>query len=113
MDILIKRIKQWRYDHYVTQQQLADRIGCPRNTLQCWETGRRSPGCEALAELCRAMNVSADWLLGLTDTQIIGQALASSREETASETDVSKFVTASSSESMADCRDSIADSIAE
>ena len=36
MDILIKRIKQWRYDHYVTQQQLADRIGCPRNTLQCW-----------------------------------------------------------------------------
>ena len=35
MDILIKRIKQWRYDHYVTQQQLADKIGCPRNTLQC------------------------------------------------------------------------------
>lgn len=64
MDILIKRIRQWRYDHYVTQQQLADRIGCPRNTLQCWETGRRSPGCEALAELCRAMDVSADWLLG-------------------------------------------------
>lgn len=113
MDILIKRIKQWRYDHYVTQQQLADRIGCPRNTLQCWETGRRSPGCEALAELCRAMNVSADWLLGLTDTQIIGQALASSRAETASETDVSKFVMASSNQSMADCRDSITDSIAE
>lgn len=90
MDILIKRIKQWRYDHYVTQQQLADKIGCPRNTLQCWETGRRSPRCEALAELCRAMNVSADWLLGLTDTQIIGQALASSRAETASDTDSSK-----------------------
>lgn len=90
MDILIKRIKQWRYDHYVTQQQLADRIGCPRNTLQCWETGRRSPGCEALVELCRAMNVSADWLLGLTDTQIIDQALASSRAETASDTDSSK-----------------------
>lgn len=113
MDILIKRIKQWRYDHYVTQQQLADRIGCPRNTLQCWETGRRSPGCEALAELCRAMNVSADWLLGLTDTQIIGQALASSREETASDTDSFRAVAASSKESMADCRDSIADSIAE
>lgn len=113
MDILIKRIKQWRYDHYVTQQQLADKIGCPRNTLQCWETGRRSPGCEALAELCQAMNVSADWLLGLTDTQIIGQALASPRAETASETDVSKVVADSSSKSMADCRDSIADSIAE
>ena len=113
MDILIKRIKQWRYDHYVTQQQLADKIGCPRNTLHCWETGRRVPGCEAIIALCRAMNVSADWLLGLTDTQIIGQALASPRAETASETDVSKAVAASSSKSMADCMDSIADSIAE
>lgn len=90
MDILIKRIRQWRYDHYVTQQQLADRIGCPRNTLQCWETGRRSPGCEALAELCRAMDVSADWLLGLSKEPGRCHALASSSAETASDTDSSK-----------------------
>ena len=90
MDILIKRIKQWRYDHYVTQQQLADKIGCPRNTLQCLETGRRSPGCEALAELCRAMDVSADWLLGLSKEPGRCQALASSRADTASNTDSSK-----------------------
>lgn len=90
MDILIKRIRQWRYDHYVTQQQLADRIGCPRNTLQCWETGRRSPGCEALAEFCRAMDVSADWLLGLSKEPGRCQALASSSAETASDTDSSK-----------------------
>lgn len=90
MDILIKRIKQWRYDHYVTQQQLADRIGCPRNTLQCWETGRRVPGCEAIIALCRAMNVSADWLLGLSKEPGRCQALASSRAETASDTDSSK-----------------------
>lgn len=90
MDILIKRIRQWRYDHYVTQQQLADRIGCPRNTLQCWETGRRSPGCDALAELCRAMDVSADWLLGLSKEPGRCHALASSSAETASDTDSSK-----------------------
>ena len=90
MDILIKRIKQWRYDHYVTQQQLANKIGCPRNTLQCWETGRRSPGCEALAELCRAMDVSADWLLGLSKEPGRCHALASSRADTAFDTDSSK-----------------------
>ena len=90
MDILIKRIRQWRYDHYVTQQQLADRIGCARNTLQCVETGRRSPGREALAELCRAMDVSADWLLGLSKEPGRCQALASSRADTASDTDSSK-----------------------
>lgn len=102
MDILIKRIKQWRYDHYVTQQQLADRIGCPRNTLQCWETGRRSPGCEALAELCRAMDVSADWLLGLSEEPGQCQALASSKEEITVSTASVKVESASSTASIAD-----------
>ena len=102
MDILVKRIKQWRYDHYVTQQQLADRIGCPRNTLQCWETGRRSPGCEALAELCRAMDVSADWLLGLSKEPGQCQALASSKEEVTVSMASVKVESASSTESIAD-----------
>lgn len=102
MDILIKRIKQWRYDHYVTQQQLADRIGCPRNTLQCWETGRRSPGCEALAELCRAMNVSADWLLGLSKEPGRCQALASPKAEMTSSVALLKAESASSITSRAD-----------
>lgn len=102
MDILIKRIKQWRYDHYVTQQQLADRIGCPRNTLQCWETGRRSPGCEALAELCRAMDVSADWLLGLSKEPGQCQALASPKAEITSSVALLKAESASSITSRAD-----------
>lgn len=102
MDILVKRIKQWRYDHYVTQQQLADRLGCPRNTLQCWETGRRSPGCEALAELCRAMDVSADWLLGLSEEPGQCQTLASSKEEITVSTESVKVESASSTASIAD-----------
>lgn len=102
MDILVKRIKQWRYDHYVTQQQLADRIGCPRNTLQCWETDRRSPGCEALAELCRAMDVSADWLLGLSEEPGQCQTLASSKEEVTVSMASVKVESASSTESIAD-----------
>lgn len=102
MDILVKRIKQWRYDHYVTQQQLADRLGCPRNTLQCWETGRRSPGCEALAELCRAMDVSADWLLGLSEEPGQCQTLASPKEEITVSTASVKVESASSTASIAD-----------
>lgn len=69
MQILQKRMKIWRYDHYVTQQQLAEMTGYPCATIQSWESGRRVPGCEAIIALCRAMNVSADWLLGLEETE--------------------------------------------
>ncbi len=113
MDILIQRIKKWRKEKYVTQQQLAEATGYSYRTIQNWEGGHSLPSCEAVAVLCKVMNTSADWLLGLTDTQIIGQALASSRADTASDTDSFKAVAASSKESMADCMDSIADSIAE
>lgn len=30
-----------------------------------WEGGRRKPGADSLAALCRALDVSADYLLGL------------------------------------------------
>lgn len=90
MNVLQERLKQWRYDHYVTQQQLADKIDYPRNTVQSWETGKRLPGYEAIIALCRAMDVSADWLLGLSKEPGRCQALASSSAETASDTDSSK-----------------------
>lgn len=102
MNLLQERLKRWRYDHYVTQQQLADKIGYPRNTLQSWETGKRLPGYEAIIALCRAMDVSADWLLGLSDKQGRCQVLASSKEEITSSTTSVKAESASSTESRAD-----------
>ena len=102
MNLLQERLKRWRYDHYVTQQQLADKIGYPRNTVQSWETGKRLPGYEAIIALCRAMDVSADWLLGLSKEPGKCQTLASSKEEITVSTESVKVESASSTASIAD-----------
>jgi DNA-binding XRE family transcriptional regulator len=37
------KIRQWRHDHGLTQQQLADHLGVVWLTVQRWETGKREP----------------------------------------------------------------------
>ena len=46
---------------------MAERIGVTQASYAQWETGRRHKNLDNFAEVCRRLNVSADWLLGLTD----------------------------------------------
>ena len=36
-------------------------------TISNWERSRRMPDADAMRNLCMIMNVSCDWLLGLSD----------------------------------------------
>ena len=49
----------------VTQAELSRRMGCTQNTIWGWVTGKHEPDADAIAALCKALNVSADWLLGM------------------------------------------------
>lgn len=51
----------------MTQAELAKALGLPGPSSVCdWETGRRGgPRPEMFAQLCRVLDVTADWLLGL------------------------------------------------
>ena len=51
----------------MTQQELADTINTSRRAVASWELGEKSPTCEKLSALAEYYNVSADYLLGLTD----------------------------------------------
>ena len=35
------QLQTWRWEHCFTQAQLGSLLGCPANTIQCWEAGRR------------------------------------------------------------------------
>ena len=63
----VKRIRDLRKDHDLTQQQIADIL----NTLQVmyarYERGANEMPIHHLLTLCRFYNVSADYILGLTD----------------------------------------------
>lgn len=60
---LQQRIAQARATAGLTLPQLAERIGVPCQDLSAWESGHAVPDLAAAARLCRALCVSADYLL--------------------------------------------------
>jgi len=59
------RLKQTRETLGLTQQELADLAGVSLRTITRWEG--QSSNEDNLFQVARALNVSADYLLGLTD----------------------------------------------
>ena len=51
----------------ITNQALAQKMFVSVSTISGYRTGRRSPTVEDLARLSRILDVSADYLIGLTD----------------------------------------------
>jgi len=61
------RVRTARERAGMTQMDLAYAIGADGGNVSAIETGRRDAQSTKVAALARALNVSADWLLGLTD----------------------------------------------
>ena len=59
-----ERIKQVRKEAGMTQQQLAQRLGIPYQSIGQWERGIRKPKIETLQAIADAIGVSLDYLLG-------------------------------------------------
>lgn len=62
---LHERLRQLREDRDMTQAELAAMLGTTRQQVGKYETGRQEMTAGKLAALCRALGVSADYLLGL------------------------------------------------
>lgn len=69
MKIFAERLRQVRTGKKVSRQELADALGLTISQISDMENGRRGTTLEKLVNLCRYLNVSADYLLGLTDEQ--------------------------------------------
>ena len=63
-------LKTLREQTMLSQTQLAKEIGVSAGNISDWETGRSKPGYAALKELSCFLNVSADYLLELTETPV-------------------------------------------
>lgn len=74
-----ERLQEIRRDHGDTQKTLAEKLRVSKPTVQAWELGKSSPSHEMLVTLCRMYEVSADYLLGLTD---IDPAYTKRKQET-------------------------------
>ena len=70
MDIMVligERIKSARGFHRMTQSDVANALDVTVQTVSNWENGRRCPDAETIRALVMMFNVTADWLLGLSD----------------------------------------------
>jgi transcriptional regulator with XRE-family HTH domain len=53
----------------ITQVILAERLGRSQNAVHKWEQGASEPRAADIVGICEVFHVSADWFLGITDSQ--------------------------------------------
>lgn len=61
------RLKESRLDKNLTQKEIADTLNTYETNVSEWERGIKKPNIDSLRELCKVLDVSADYLLGLED----------------------------------------------
>jgi transcriptional regulator with XRE-family HTH domain len=61
------RLKDLRAERKIGQNQLAKELGLSNASISYWENGKQEPGAAALMKLAQFFNVSADYILGLSD----------------------------------------------
>ena len=64
-----QRISEYRKNKNITQEELAIRLGVTPQALSKWERGQSLPDVTLLADICQVLGVSADYLLGVEQTQ--------------------------------------------
>ncbi len=62
-----ERIASARGFRRMSQGDLGAFVGVTKQTISSWETGYRAPDGEKIFLLCRALDCSADYILGLSD----------------------------------------------
>lgn len=62
-----ERLAEVRKDHGEKQSELAAFLCVSLSMVRSWEQGKSSPSHEALVSFCKRYQVSADYLLGLSN----------------------------------------------
>lgn len=63
-----ERLRMIREANHSLQEELADLLGVSRTQVVNLERGNTEPSMRVLIAICQEFKVSADWMLGLTDT---------------------------------------------
>lgn len=61
------RLKATRVKSGHTQESLAEILGTDKRAISRWESGTFTPNADTLIQIAKALDVSADYLLGLSD----------------------------------------------
>jgi transcriptional regulator with XRE-family HTH domain len=67
MSKFAERLKNSLNANHISQAELAKRIGLTRDAISKYCTGRREPSLDVLMLICKTLDESADYMLGLED----------------------------------------------
>ena len=62
-----KRLTILQREKMLTQREMANKSGVKKSNITNWMCGKSMPNSENLIKLCKYFDVSADWLLGLSN----------------------------------------------
>jgi len=66
--IIASRIKELRIENNLSQRKLAEKIGVDKRAIIFWEQEVNEPKASYIKKLAECFGVSADYLLGITDS---------------------------------------------
>ena len=66
-----ERIKELREKNHLTQSELARRLYVTRSSVNAWEMAISIPSVDKIVELCLVLHTTADYLLGLNDSEVL------------------------------------------
>lgn len=70
MEVLFaKRLRELRLKKRLTQTQLSAYLGYGYTAVANYESGRNEPSLRDVARLCQVFDVSADYLIGISDVE--------------------------------------------
>lgn len=69
-DVFTTRLKQSITERGLSQRMLATLIGTTEQSVSRWANGNRTPNADVLYRMCKALDVSADYLLGLSNEKV-------------------------------------------
>ena len=67
MNTFGERLKELRMEKGLSQKALAEQLGCNQSMVSFWENGVNEPTESSIKKAALFFEVSADYLLGLTD----------------------------------------------
>lgn len=69
LTVFRERVKELRTDLGLSQPEFSERLGVGAGAVSLWERGCTIPALGTLMRICTEYDVSADWLLGLVDSE--------------------------------------------
>lgn len=65
--LFAKRLRELRKEKGLSQVQLGELLGYGDTAISSYETGRNEPSYTDLIRICKVLDVSADYILGISD----------------------------------------------